>query len=112
MLNLLSKNNKKYISITYGNPFLPKGCIVEAFKLTKEFISDKINNNISEEKFGKLDIRYDSNESILTLNVSGLGQHQRFKVEDMFGGRWFLRNIETNSTHVLFETEFIRGFKE
>lgn len=103
---------KKYRRITNGNPFVPKESIVEAFKLTKEFISEKINNNILEEKFGKLDIRYDMKDSVLALNVMGIGVHQRLRVEDVFGGLWILRNIETDSTHVPFEEEFLNDYKE
>lgn len=111
---------EKYKCIGDGNPFLPKGCVVEAFKLTKEFIADTKYNINSKEKFfridiifGKLDIRLDdSDDSILLLNIAGLGQHQRVKVENEFGGIWFLRNIETNSTHCPFETEFQLDFKK
>lgn len=103
---------KKYIRIIDGNPFVPKGSIVEAFKLTKEFIADKRNNNILEEKFGKLDIRYDKDDSVLALNVMGFGVHQRLKVEKTFGGLWILRNIATESTHVPFDEEFTKEYKE
>lgn len=103
---------KKYIRIAYPNKFAPLDSIVEGFKITKEFIAEKRNNNIFEESFGKLDIRYDKEDSILCLNVAGIGQHQRFYVNTNFGGRWIIKNIETNDTFCPFDTEMKREYKE